>query len=206
MTVDDMFHDALATLTGQRIRIVDAPTVVNRSPGLYCIWGSVDAWETLGLVLASGAEPLYVGKSESDLLNREVFTHFNASPTRKPATGSSTVRRSFAALLSAELRLQSQARNPQKPADFPNYGLVGNGDRNLTRWMAEYLEITVWEKPDVSEFMLEDVETLMIRRWDPPINISKTPTKRSELKALRGELARDARDRAILAGWRPGTN
>ncbi|TFC90075.1 hypothetical protein E3T24_00025 [Cryobacterium sp. TmT2-59] len=141
-----------------------------------------------------------MGKSEDDLLAREVFTHFNASAARKPATGSSTVRRSFAALLRTELHLQAQARNPLKPADFASYGLVGNGDLDLTVWMAQNLELAIWEKPEIPGFALKDIETQVIQHWDPPINIHKAPTSRRQLKALRALLAREARVRSNVSG------
>jgi len=199
MGLDTLFDAAIDSLSRHKLRIVDAPALVPPKPGLYAIYGAGSVWATLGVTSTVDGGPLYVGKSEDNLLAREVSTHFNASPTRKPATGSSTVRRSFAALLRAELRLNSQARNPLKPADFASFGLVGDGDRILTAWMAQNLQLSIWEKPDTPEFALDHIETQVIRFWDPPVNIDKAPTSRRELKALRALLAREARERAIIA-------
>jgi hypothetical protein len=200
MEPDTIFDAAIASLSRNKLRVADGPIFVPPNPGLYAIYGDGSVWTTLGVTSTVDDGPLYVGKSESDLLAREVFAHFNASVTRKPATGSSTVRRSFAALLRTELHLQSQARNPLKPADFASYGLVGNGDLDLTVWMAQNLELATWEKPKIPEFALKDIETEVIRHWDPPINIHKAPTSRRQLKALRALLAREARVRANVRG------
>ena len=62
--------------------------------------------------------PLHVGKAEDSLLTREIKTHFGDG-----RTGSSTVRRSFAALLAHTLDLQGLPRNSAKPGYFSNYGL-----------------------------------------------------------------------------------
>jgi hypothetical protein len=194
MQIDTLFEAAIDSLSRDKLRIINAPFVVPPKPGLYAIYGDASVWKTLDVSSTVNGGPLYVGKSEDNLLAREVFTHFNASPTRKPATGSSTVRRSFAALLRTELSLSSQARNPRKPANFASYGLVGDGDRDLTAWMAQNLELTIWEKPAIPEFALEHIEAQIIHHWDPPINIDKAPTSRQQLKAARALLARQARE------------
>ena len=196
MDLDTHLDTAIQSLSGPLIPISDAPSIVPPKPGLYAIYGDASVWSTLSVTSTVEGGPLYVGKSEDSLLAREVFTHFNASPTRKPATGSSTVRRSFAALLRAELQLQGQARNPLKPANFASYGLAGDGDKRLTEWMAENLQLAVWVKPDLPGLALSDIESHVIRHWDPPVNIDKAPTSRRELKALRAALAREARERA----------
>lgn len=198
MELDTLFDAAIDSLSRPKLRIGDAPAVVPPKPGLYAIYGDGSIWATLGVTSTVDSGPLYIGKSEDNLLAREVFTHFNANPARKSATGSSTVRRSFAALLRTELRLHAQARNPLKPADFASYGLVGDGDRVLTAWMAQNLELAIWEKPDTPEFALKHIETKIIRHWDPPVNIDKAPTCRHQLKALRALLAREARERSII--------
>jgi hypothetical protein len=199
MEANTVFDAAIDSLSRNKLRISDAPNRVPPKPGLYAIYGDGSVWTTLGVTSTVEGGPLYVGKSEDNLLAREVFTHFNASATRKPATGSSTVRRSFAALLRTELHLQSQSRNPLKPASFASYGLVGDGDLDLTVWMAQNLELAIWEKPDVLVLALRDIETQIIHHWDPPINIDKAPTSRHHLKALRALLAREARVRAKLS-------
>ena len=197
MELSSWVDSAIAGLSASKLRIADAPSIVPARPGLYAIYGEPSVWAMLNVVSTEKGGPLYVGKSEDDLLDREVFTHFNASSGRLPATGSSTVRRSFAALLRTKLGLQSQARNPSNPGHFANYGLKGDGDRKLTAWMAQHLELSIWEKPQNLSIPLKTIETVIIRHWDPPINIHKAPTGRRELKAARAALALEARANAI---------
>lgn len=192
MTADEAAGEAVATLAGPRIRIADAPDVVPPRPGLYAIWGGPDTWVDLGLKSTAPDSPLYVGKSESSLLDREVLTHFNASTTRKPATGSSTVRRSFAALLRGQLSLEVTPRNPAKPAQFSHFGLTATSDAILTTWMADHLELTVWEAPPAFGTPLDAVEAVTINCWDPPLNIKSAPP-RPRLRQLRRELAAAAK-------------
>lgn len=67
---------------------------------------------------AFDGQPLYVGKAERSLNGRDVGTHFAAG-----RTGSSTVRRSLAALLVNELALVAVPRNLAKPDGSASFGL-----------------------------------------------------------------------------------
>jgi hypothetical protein len=118
---------------------------------------------------------------------RDLDTHFGSG-----RTGSSTVRRSFAALLRAELSLSAVPRNPARPADFDKYGLSAADDGRLTGWMRDRLEIAVWVTDGTRP--LVDVETEVLRRWNPAINIQKVRHGRSAfLKAQRKVMADQAR-------------
>lgn len=180
---------AAHTLTSTIRRMTEAD--VPAQPGLYAIWAEQPVWSLLGLDPSRASTPLYVGKSQSSLRNREVNTHFAAGGGRASRTGSSTVRRTFAALLAQTLDLQAVPRNIVKPGYFANYSLTDEGDSKLTRWMHEHLRISVWVAPE-STIRLRDIEALIIRRWDPPLNIDGAPTPRTELKAARAALARQA--------------
>lgn len=54
-------------------------------------------------------------------------------------TGSSTLRRSFAALLAPSLGFRAIPRNVEKPGHFPNYALRSDDDLRLTAWMRKHL-------------------------------------------------------------------
>lgn len=95
--------------------------------GLYAIFGDPGVWRHLGLGEPPDDRPLYVGKAEDSLASRDLKTHLVSG-----RTGSSTVRRSFAALLREELDLHAQPRNPSRPERFANYGLRRDGDERLT--------------------------------------------------------------------------
>lgn len=104
--------------------------------GIYAIYGNERTWAALG-VAPFDDRPLYVGKVESGtLLTRDIRTHFATG-----RTGSSTVRRSFAAMLHDDLGLTGIPRNPDRPADFANYGLSPADDETLTAWMLDHLDL-----------------------------------------------------------------
>lgn len=187
----DIVDDAIAALTGEAWSIVEAPAHVPARPGLYAIYGDDEAWRDLGLE-PRGEQPLYVGKAESSLAARELNEHFAASPTREPSTGRSTVRRSFAALLRDALGLRAVPRNLARPGRFSNYALAEGGDARLTGWMHERLSIAVWAAPTERAWSLSDVETAVIARFTPPINIAKNPGKIARLGDARASMAAEA--------------
>jgi hypothetical protein len=78
--------------------------------------------------------PLYVGKAEDSLIARDLRTHFGSGHT-----GSSTLRRSFAALLAQHLDLHAHPLNTRKPERPANYGLSAAEDERLTLWMQSNL-------------------------------------------------------------------
>ena len=166
-------------------------------PGLYAIHGSIDVWAQLGLDVQDGM-PLYIGKSEGSLVERELRTHFASDPLRSPRTGSSTVRRSFAALLRESLRLTAVPRNRANPGYYCNYGLEDDGDDRLTAWMHENLLIAVWPAPaGMSMEVLRDVEKALLREWPPPINIQHVEKPLERLKAGRTVMKLEAEQWAI---------
>lgn len=132
----DLAALAMDVLTGERHAPSTALDVVPRSPGLYAIYGSLQAWRDLDLDDAGLARALYVGKAEHSLVGRDVRTHFATG-----RTGSSTLRRSLAALLRNRLSLIPVPRNLDKPDGSANYGLESEGDQRLTDWMHEHLTL-----------------------------------------------------------------
>ncbi len=195
----DVIEDAIAMLTGERWSIVDATKHVPSRPGLYAIYGDETAWRNLGLEPRIEL-PLYVGKAEDSLVTRELNGHFAASPDIAPRTGSSTVRRSFAALLRNVLDLRAVPRNLSRPAHFPNYALAEGGDARLNVWMHERLSLAVWPAPPARDWSLVDVETAVIHHFTPPINISKNPRKLARLSHARAAMAAEA------SKWRTETS
>ncbi|MBV1780834.1 hypothetical protein KRR55_17100 [Paeniglutamicibacter sp. ABSL32-1] len=181
----------LDALSGERWPVDQAKAHVRPVPGLYAIYGDSKAWVDLGFVPRPGTA-LYVGKSESSLADRELNTHFAAGRTGKAQTGSSTVRRSFAALLRATLDLHAVPRNMDKPGYFSHYGLTPSGDARLTAWMHKHLTLAVWEQTAQLTHPLIEIETAVIRHWIPPINIDKNPQPLQRLSRERSAMARQA--------------
>lgn len=184
--------DALATLSGPRWKIAEAPAHVPDRPGLYAIYGDDEAWSQLAIERRPD-DLLYVGKAEDSLVSRELRGHFAIDLTRRAQTGSSTVRRSFAALLRDSLGLHGVPRNTAKPGHFSNYGLSAEHDTALTSWMHKHLTLAVWPADGLPE-PLRTVESAVIIQWTPPLNLAGNPRPAPGLSAARAAMAAEARD------------
>lgn len=195
-SLQDLAAAAVAALTGERWAITDAAQHVPKRPGLYAIYGDEQAWRDLQLEPATDL-PLYVGKAEESLVSRDLNGHFATNPKSTPRTGGSTVLRSFAALLHEALDLHAVPRNLAKPERFANYGLAEGGDARLNEWMHARLALAVWPASAGMTVPLGDVETAVIVRFTPPINLDKNPSKLARLSAARAAMA------AKAAAWRP---
>lgn len=196
--------DVLNALSGERWPITQARGRVRAVPGLYAIYGNTDAWAGLGLDPQPGSA-LYVGKAEDSLAARELDTHFAADPAKKPRTGSSTVRRSFAALLRDTLNLHAVPRNPDKPGHFTNYGLNPDGDARLTTWMHQHLFLAVWERHTGLTQPLAEIEGEVIKTWMPPLNIQGNPRPLPRLRQARQVMALEAAGSPVPAAPEPAT-
>lgn len=189
MTVTD---DALATLRGRRWQIAEASQHVPDSPGLYAIYGDDGAWEQIGIDRRPD-DLLYVGKAEDSLVSRELRGHFAIDRSRRAQTGSSTVRRSFAALLHDSLGLRGIPRNTAKPGHFSNYGLSPEHDALLTDWMHRHLLIAVWPADGLT-VPLRTVESAIIDQLTPPLNLAGNPRPAPGLSRARAVMAAEARE------------
>ena len=189
---DPAVADALATLRATRYRIEDAMTAVPNAAGLYAVYSSAEVWEQLRLTYP-GDEPLYVGKAERSLVARDIRTHFASG-----RTGSSTLRRSFAALLRDALDLRGVPRNPANPERPANYGLSPEHDALLTSWMHDNLQLAVWVKPADAD--LDAVETSVLDVLQPPLNLAKVTAPSRVLRDARTVMANDVREWAAERG------
>jgi len=179
-----------ALTTGPRHSIDAALDAVPNAAGLYAIFGDQHALDELGT--GRHDQPLYVGKAERSLVGRDVRTHFATGKT-----GSSTVRRTLAALLRDQLSLQAVPRSLERPDGSASYSLEAAGDERLTNWMHARLELAVWVSP--SEVVLDKVETAVLEELLPPLNLSKMGSKGDRrVKEARARMAAQAR------AWRRG--
>lgn len=169
---------------GPRFMVTDAATAVPNLPGLYAFYVDEVGGEALGLVAGL---PIYVGKAERSLQGRDVGTHFSTGKT-----GSSTLRRSLAALLREQLELSAVPRNLAKPDGSANFGLEVGGDERLSKWMSNHISLAVWVARDGA--VLDDLETAVLRELAPPLNLSKMGAAGSRrVKAARAAMASEAR-------------
>ena len=177
-----------AALSQPRWAILEAPNKLPESLGLYAVHADKAIWEELGLGAPPDSRPLYVGKAEGSVVGRDVDTHFGDG-----RTGSSTLRRSFAALLRERLALRGMPRNPNKPGYFANFGLSPSDDRKLTEWMSGHLSLAAWGAPEGTHLL--PIEIAVIRAWKPPLNLKDVVTPwTARVKAARKVMADQARD------------
>ena len=193
MISDSVGTAALEGLAGVRHRHAVAVEVVTKQPGLYGFYGDRFAWISLGIEPAFEGQPLYVGKAERNLNGRDVGTHFAVGKT-----GSSTVRRSLAALLVDVLGLVAVPRNLAKPDGSANFALDQASEIRLSNWMQTHLLLSSWTKPDGA--VLDEVETAGVSRLRPPLNLDKVGEPRDRLRAARRRMAAAAR------AWQPSTS
>jgi hypothetical protein len=161
-------------------------------PGLYAVYGSLEVWRTLTLGDPPDTRPLYVGKAERSLASRDVGTHFGfAIGGGNSITGSSTLRRSIAAMLRTTLGLRGQYRNPTRPERPANFGLSYDQDAVLSHWMRENLLAAYWQMPSVPT-RLSEVETVVLARLQPPLNIQGVEHQwKARVKKARAVMAAD---------------
>jgi hypothetical protein len=179
--------EILKALGGPGFDSVKAQRDLPSGPGLYAIHGDRPVWLDLGLECAEDGRPLYVGKTEQAILGRVLGTHFSDGQT-----GSSSLRRSLAALLRTRLGLHGVPRNREKPGHFSSYGLPEADDESLTKWMTINLRIS-WPARD--DAVLLKIEKAVIRTLKPPLNLTHAVTTwTSQVKAARKRMADQARE------------
>ncbi len=183
---DAVVDAALQALAGDRHDRSRAVDLVPDQPGLYAVYGDDAAWAELNLVPVFDGQPLYVGKAERSLNGRDVRTHFASGKT-----GSSTVRRSLAALLADELDLVAVPRNLEKPDGSANFALDPASDARLSTWMERHLLLATWSKP--AGIVLHEIETAVVLQLRPPLNLDKVGESRDRLRQARRRLADQAR-------------
>lgn len=181
---------ALHALAGVRHSRIEAIELVAKRPGLYAFYGDAQAWSDLGLSPSFDDQPLYVGKAERTLNGRDVGTHFATGKT-----GSSTVRRSLAALLTHQLDLVAVPRNLAKPDGSANFGLESASEARLSSWMERHLLLATWVKP--GDVTLDEVETAVMHQLRPPLNLDKVGESRDRLRRASKQMADIART------WQP---
>ena len=139
-------------------------------PGIYALSYSGES-NTIGSFQFCEKELLYIGKTESSQISRDVKTHFNSGKT-----GSSTVRRSLGAILLSELSLKPIPRNTTdyQSGRFSFYKFDDQSEELLTKWMKDYIAISFFEFLGTIED-LDSFETSVIQRLTPPLNIQKNP-------------------------------
>lgn len=177
-----LVDDAVRALRLPGSQFAELEAVVPRAPGLYALHAEPGSLKHVEWDVPSDGRPLYIGKAERSLHSRDVTTHFGTGKT-----GGSTVRRSLASLLSEQLDLHPRPRSSSGRLYPASFALEPNGDARLTEWMKLNLRLSAWASPDGAS--LGEVETAVLRRVEPPLNLDKMPRPSAMLSARRRALA-----------------
>lgn len=189
--------DACTALAGKKHAIAEAEQHVDDVAGLYAIYGVASIWRQLGLGDPPDDRPLYIGKAEESLKARDLRQHFGTG-----ATGSSTVRRTFAAMLRDALGFRGVPRDTARPRKWSHYALDDKHEVELTEWMRASLSLAVWPKPPACGD-LHAVEKSVLEKLVPALNIqhnAKSPWRAAVRKA-RLIMANDAKTWAAAKGF-----
>lgn len=194
----DQVTAACTALAGKQHTIAEAELHVADVAGLYAICGEGDVWRRLGLGDPPNDRPLYVGKAEESLRDRDLKQHFSSG-----STGSSTVRRSFAAMLRDTRGFRGVPRDKAKPGKFSHYTLDDEHEIALTEWMRANLKLAVWAKP-VECDDLRAVEKGVLAKLVPPLNLQDNASSRwrAAVRKARHVMADDARAWAAAKGYK----
>ncbi|MDN4489262.1 hypothetical protein QQX13_00290 [Demequina sp. SYSU T00068] len=188
--MDQLVEGACAQLAGPGLLLEDLVARVPHAPGLYAFHARDGFLERFPWDVPVEGRPVYVGKAQKSLHARDVNQHWESGNT-----GWSTVRRSLAAILQAELGLVPAPRNQTLPLRAANYGLTADSEERLTAWMVEHLSMSFWVWDGEG---LGDVETRVIRHLEPPLNLVKSLHPSRALKAARARLAEQLRASQLL--------
>ena len=94
-------------------------------------------------------------------------------------------------MLVDSLALVAAPRNPAKPGGSANFGLDAKSEVRLSEWMTQRLSLATWTKPD--DVSLDEMETQVLRRLRPPLNLDKVGEPRERLRQARKRMAEAAR-------------
>ncbi len=140
---------------------------------------------------------IYIGKTESSQIERDLQQHFSSGET-----GRSTLRRSIGAIVREHLDLKPQPRNPSERSErkYRNHKFDAEGEDRLTDWMKTNLGLSFFEY-DKPPSIIEELEVELIRMAAPILNLKNNPSNRwvSEIKALRSVCSQLARKNATRA-------
>ncbi|WP_369140961.1 GIY-YIG nuclease family protein [Modestobacter versicolor] len=151
--------DVTAALRAAPVPLEQARAEVPAAPGLYAWWGSFGALPGISGPRHPTAplQLLYVGIAPNGVVSTATLRSRVVGDHIRGTTGSSTLRRSLAALLSEHQGWQS--RWTTRPV------LVNRDELRLSEWMVEKLWLTWAEHPEPWT-----VEAAVIADLEPPLN------------------------------------
>lgn len=163
----------------------EAITRFSEKPGIYALFFYGEEFPLEGYTPKKD-EIIYIGKTESSQLSRDKHTHFATGKT-----GSSTLRKSFGAMLRTELGLIPIPRGESDilKGKWSHFKFDTDSEEKLTSWMKSNLGLSFYEF-DKYKQAIDELETVLIKELIPVLNIDhKNPNNPfwNELRALRKE-------------------
>ena len=154
-------------------------------PGIYALFFMGDEFPLEGCQPNEG-EIIYIGKTETSQKSRDRDTHFATGKT-----GSSTLRRSFGAMLRQKFSLTAIPRGQADIAKrrLTKFKFDDASEVKLTQWMQNKLGLSYFEF-DRAPVEIDCLETDLIRELVPVLNIDrKNPNNlwKPKIQALRKE-------------------
>ena len=141
----------------------------SQKPGLYAIYFYGEQFPIKEAAEYIKIRPIiYLGKTETSSLNRNLKQHFQSGQT-----GRSTLRRSLGALLRVQLNLQPIPRGHFDDSEmkFRNYKFDADSENRLTDWMKKNLGLSFYPvQNDLSQ--IRYLEKKIISKIVPVLNLS----------------------------------
>ena len=166
--------------------------IFSQNPGIYAFFFIGDIFPVFSENVQNH-QIIYIGKTESSQESRNAKTHFSSGKT-----GSSTVRKSIGAILSATENLKSIPRNANdySKGRFSHFKFDDHGEAIITDWMVNNLSIAFFDFQGSKED-LDQLESEIINLVVPILNIDYKNQKNpyaKKIKSLRKMCAQSAQD------------
>ncbi|MGH8872879.1 MAG: GIY-YIG nuclease family protein [Acidimicrobiia bacterium] len=146
-------------------------SVTSRRHGVYALWLDDKAYRQLGLGRGVGGVA-YAGVAGGTGGLAKRFRE----EWRPPHSGRSSPRRTLGALLRRRLKLKPRPRPGGGGKNFKYFGFGEDGEAALSAWIEAHAlyacaEVNVDEW--IAVYRVEDIETALIERLRPPLNMTK---------------------------------
>lgn len=170
-------------------------------PGIYAFFFYGRTFPLKDLICSSN-DIIYIGKTLKSQKSRDADTHFKTGKT-----GSSTLRKTFGSLLYEQYKFNPIPRS-QKDIDAKRYAQFKfdiKSEKRLTEWMVDNLGLSFYPYPQ-SKKEIDDLETLLIKRLVPVLNIDRKNTDNvyfSSIRLLRKKMSQIAYEKHKIHGSSP---
>jgi hypothetical protein len=156
-------------------------TQFSDQPGIYALFFTGKSFPLKNCQPKSD-EVIYIGKTESSQKSRDRDTHFKTGKT-----GSSTLRRSFGAMLREELNLMPIPRNDSdfKKGRTSHFKFDQASEEKLTEWMQDNLALSFYPFSKLLK-EIDELESQLISALVPLLNIDRKNSANPHKLAIQG--------------------